>query len=206
MPFAAQKVAMDEATRRQTCPDCSVTFARRAHLYRHQRSKHGGIKSFPCEKCLRHFRVESDLTQHEIAQHPTTNSSTRPSKRPAAAAVRPSVRKHVDRRTATTAIVKQKRRSKKKTKTLEKNVCEECGDAFSSRLERIAHSQRAHAEQRAHVCEKCEWRFATRAMLVRHDRFIHEEERAFECDKCGKRFFDRSGVRRHEDAVHGKGA
>ncbi|XP_075145545.1 uncharacterized protein LOC142220343 [Haematobia irritans] len=76
------------------------------------------------------------------------------------------------------------------------NVCEICGNCFSTRQQMNIH-MKIHRQEKTHECEICYKRFITACNLQAHMR-THTGEKPFECKYCNRRFADRSTHIRHE--------
>ena len=173
------------------CGFCAKTFEEKKLLYRHMRSKHGGVKHF-CKDCDYVTRLKSHLNRHIQCIHEDVNyfcnecdyiASRLDSLRGH------QIKKHNSKRMPPSNYnLKQKQKNRKESYTVTKNPtsyvheCEHCDMTFKNRRLLKKHMKSKH-DGIILYCSNCEFSTSCKRSLKRHIESIHENIRLC-CQNC----------------------
>ena len=96
--------------------------------------------------------------------------------------------------------VNVKKHDKQHEVTIEKNICGECGQAFSSFTNLELHVSHEHQRNKSFDCTTCQKKYSTKENLWSH--ISDEHKKMFNCDSCEETFHSEKALNNHSYSDH----
>lgn len=175
------------------CELCKKTFSRKVSLKKHEESKCGTLKLFPCDYCATGFTTKSCLQDHTRKFHSTSVSETK-------------IKLTCDLCDKKFSSKNGLYRHKKNIHFLQRmnvtHTCEICQKAYKNQSGLDHHRLNIHIDDKFE-CGHCSEVYNSKNKLRKHIQSAHFQTH-MDCSRpgCGRTFSSALGLKQHEKSFH----